>query len=59
MCFAGPGLDTLVITSAAVGLAEKQLASEPLAGGLFTMDPGTTGPAATPWQPISTPKAVS
>lgn len=51
MCFAGTGLDTLVITTAAYGLDESQLALEPLAGGVFTFKPGCTGPAATPWQP--------
>lgn len=59
MCFAGTGLDTLVITSAAVGLTEEQLANEPFAGGLFTLEPGITGAAATPWQPISMPKSDS
>jgi xylono-1,5-lactonase len=31
------------VTSARIGLTDAQLAKEPLAGGLFEIDPGTTG----------------
>ena len=41
--FAGPDLDTLVITSGTAGMDEAALASEPLAGGLFALDPGVKG----------------
>jgi D-xylonolactonase len=41
--FGGDGLDRLFVTSARIGLTEAQLAKEPLAGGLFEIDPGTTG----------------
>jgi len=41
--FAGPKLDRLFVTSAAIGLSETQLAAEPLAGSLFEVDPGCTG----------------
>lgn len=44
--FAGPGLSTLYITSARTGLSEEQLAEEPLAGALFTFQPGVKGTAA-------------
>ena len=33
--FGGPGLSTLFITSARIGLNPTELASQPLAGGLF------------------------
>jgi sugar lactone lactonase YvrE len=36
-CFGGANLDTLYITTARVGLSDEQLASAPLAGGLFTV----------------------
>jgi sugar lactone lactonase YvrE len=42
-CFGGKGLDTLYITSAAQQLTPAQLAEQPLAGGLFALNPGSTG----------------
>lgn len=42
-CFGGPGLDTLYVTSARVGLSEEDLAAEPLAGSLFALSPGVRG----------------
>lgn len=41
--FGGDGLDRMFVTSARIGLTDAQLAKEPLAGGLFEIDPGTTG----------------
>lgn len=41
--FGGPGLDTLYVTSARVGLDAAALAAEPLAGGLFALDAGVRG----------------
>jgi D-xylonolactonase len=41
--FGGDGLDRMFVTSARIGLTEAQLAKEPLAGGLFEIDPGTIG----------------
>ncbi len=41
--FGGDRLDRMFVTSARIGLSEAQLAREPLAGGLFEIDPGTTG----------------
>ena len=41
--FAGPDLDTLVITSGTAGMDSAALSSEPLAGGLFALDPGVRG----------------
>ena len=41
--FGGDKLDRMFVTSARIGLTEAQLAKEPLAGGLFEIDPGVTG----------------
>jgi xylono-1,5-lactonase len=43
VAFGGPNLDRLFITSAAIGLDEKDLEEQPLAGGLFALDPGVKG----------------
>jgi sugar lactone lactonase YvrE len=50
-CAFGPG-GRLYITTASVGLDDAQRAEQPLAGGLFVVEPGITGPAATPWRPL-------
>lgn len=44
--FGGPGLTTLYVTSARVGLDEAALAGQPDAGGLFAFAPGVRGVAA-------------
>jgi sugar lactone lactonase YvrE len=54
--FGGSGQSTLFITTARVGLAAEALRLEPLAGGLFVVEPGVTGPAATPWQFEAVPR---
>ena len=41
--FGGEKLDRLYITSARVGLKPEVLAKQPLAGGLFVVDPGVRG----------------
>lgn len=43
VAFGGPGLDQLFITSASVGLTERQQAEEAHAGAIFVLDPGATG----------------
>jgi sugar lactone lactonase YvrE len=43
MCFGGPRLDTLYITSARIGLTYEQLKEAPLSGALFSCQPGVTG----------------
>lgn len=48
-CFAGSATDTLVITTASSDLTPQQRAAQPLAGGLFAVDVGTSGFAATPF----------
>ncbi|GAA4027765.1 hypothetical protein GCM10022281_03110 [Sphingomonas rosea] len=47
--FGGAALDRLFITSARIGLEEKDLASQPYAGGLFMCSPGVTGIAELPF----------
>lgn len=41
--FGGPGLDRLYVTSARQALDAEALAAQPLAGGLFEIDPGVRG----------------
>lgn len=41
--FGGPGLRTLYVTSARVGLTADQLKLESQAGGVFALDPGVAG----------------
>ncbi len=41
--FGGPGLDTLFVTSASIGLDEAQIAKEPLSGCVFAVNPGVSG----------------
>lgn len=43
LCFGGPDLDTLYITTARKFLTEAQLAAEPLAGALLAFEPGMRG----------------
>jgi sugar lactone lactonase YvrE len=46
VAFGGPGLQTLYVTSARVGLGPERLAEAPLSGGLFAID--GTGCAGSP-----------
>lgn len=49
VCFAGPGLDRLFVTTARQGLSPAQRAAQPAAGHLFEVDPqGSTGVAPAP-----------
>lgn len=49
VCFAGPRLERLFVTTARQGLSAEQLAAQPSAGHLFEVDPaGSTGLAPTP-----------
>lgn len=43
LCFGGPRLDTLYITTARDGLSDQELSQSPLSGRLFTMKPGVRG----------------
>jgi sugar lactone lactonase YvrE len=47
--FAGPDLDTLVVSTAADGLSPQQLAAYPDSGALFVADVGVRGLPATAW----------
>jgi sugar lactone lactonase YvrE len=47
--FAGPDLDTLVITTARENLSDEDLAAHPLSGRLFTVKTGFTGGHAPLW----------
>lgn len=50
VCFGGPGLDRLFVSSARAGLSEDQLRLEPLAGALFeVLQPGATGLPGRPY----------
>jgi sugar lactone lactonase YvrE len=49
VAFVGPGLDTLLITTASEQLSERQLAEFPDSGRLFTCDVGATGVPVAPW----------
>lgn len=48
--FGGPRLETLYITTARTGLSEADLADQPLAGGVFAIDPGVTGVPVAPFR---------
>ncbi len=49
VCFGGPALDRLFVTTARQGLSAGQLAAQPNAGHLFEVDPaGSTGIPPTP-----------
>lgn len=59
--FAGPDLDTLVITTAIDDLSAKQLALYPESGALFTADVGARGLPTHPWRasrPTAPPMAA-
>lgn len=49
--FAGPGLDTLVITTATEGMSAEDLTRHPASGRLFTAEVGTTGLRTPYWIP--------
>ena len=48
--FGGANLDTLYVTTARHGLSDAELADQPLAGGIFAIDPGVRGIAETPFE---------
>lgn len=47
--FGGSDLATLFVTSARVNLSEAELGTQPLAGSLFSIEPGVSGVADTPF----------
>ena len=50
-CFGGESLDQLFITTAWEGNARARRDAEPLAGGIFVVQPGVRGQATTPAMP--------
>jgi len=48
--FAGPLLETLVITTATQDLSDEQLEQFPFSGHLFTVEPGVLGLPQLPWR---------
>lgn len=55
VAFAGPDLDTLVITTATQGLSDQQMAEYPLSGKLFTAQPGVLGLPVSMWSGAPAP----
>jgi sugar lactone lactonase YvrE len=51
-CFGGPDRSTLFVTTSQQGITPEQLKKEPEAGRVFRVDPGVTGPAATPYAAV-------
>lgn len=49
VAFGGARLDQMFVTSARIGLLPEALEGQPIAGGLFTLDPGVTGIAELPF----------
>ena len=56
--FAGPDLDTLVITTATENLTAEQLVEYPLAGLIFTVKPGPRGNYPHLWAGTTSPLAL-
>jgi sugar lactone lactonase YvrE len=52
VAFAGPALETMVITTATQDMTDDQLAAYPLAGRVFTVEPGVPGLAQALWAGI-------
>ncbi|WP_457335443.1 SMP-30/gluconolactonase/LRE family protein [Rhizobacter sp. P5_C2] len=50
VAFGGPELRTLFITSARFELSDEQLAAQPLAGALFSVEVDVSGRPATAWE---------
>jgi sugar lactone lactonase YvrE len=58
VAFAGPLLDTLVITTASDELTPEQLEAHPLSGRLFTFVPGVTGLPQPLWGGFTLPNGM-
>lgn len=58
VAFAGPLLDTLVITTASDELTAEQLVANPLSGRLFTLVPGVTGLPQPLWGGFTLPNGT-
>ena len=53
-CFGGTAGDRLFITTATRDLDESGKLREPLSGSVWAVEPGVTGPPATPWVRVTT-----
>jgi sugar lactone lactonase YvrE len=51
-CFGGPNLDHLFITTARRDLENDELGDQSLAGSVWAVRAGVTGPPATPWEEV-------
>jgi L-arabinonolactonase len=51
VCFGGPELDVLCITTARIGLSEASLSTEPNAGDVFLYRVGVKGLPEAEYQP--------
>ncbi len=49
VCFGGPNLDTMYVTSSRAHLDAASMARYPLQGGLFCFDPGVRGTLKFPF----------
>lgn len=49
VCFGGPDYATMYITTSTLSLTEESLATQPLAGALFAVEPGVRGLAEVPF----------
>lgn len=59
ICFAGPALERLFVTSARIGLARSDIARQPLAGSLFEIcRPGASGLPSLPCGPFAIASGV-
>ena len=58
VAFAGPLLDTLVITTASDELSDDQFEAHPLSGRLFTVVPGVTGLPQPLWRGFTHPNGT-
>lgn len=58
VAFAGPLLDTLVVTTASDELSDDQLEAHPLSGRLFTVVPGVTGLPQPLWRGFTHPNGT-
>jgi sugar lactone lactonase YvrE len=49
VCFGGPKLETLYITTSTLGLSQEAIAKQPLAGALLAVEPGVRGLPEVPF----------
>jgi sugar lactone lactonase YvrE len=57
--FGGRDMSTLFITTSCWDMTPEALRAQPGAGGIFVVQTGTTGPAATPWRTTAKAKETT